>query len=106
MNKIRRFWIIDVADNQRIKLDWLFLDVEYDQQCKRDSVIIKKSRRSRTFASYCGDELPPVYLSSHNEVIVEFQSDEKNVGTGFKLHYQAISGNIIRMHRSNNQFKK
>ena len=92
---MRRTWKIEVADNQLIKLDWSFLDVEYDKQCERDWVTIKGSRKSRTVASYCGNKLPAGYLSPRNKLFIEFRSDKKNVGTGFKLHYQAVSGKMI-----------
>ena len=91
---MKRYWRIEVPDGQRLKLDWSYLNLEHYKQCKRDSVIIKDSRRSRTFRAFCGSELPLTYLAPGNKVIVGFQSDETNVGTGFKLHYQAIPGTV------------
>ena len=92
---MKRFWKIEVADNQLVKLDWSFLNVEYDKQCKKDSVIVKDSRKSRAFT--CGDKLPSGYVSPRNMLLIEFRSDQRNVGTGFKLHYQAVSGKMIQM---------
>ncbi|CAB4020929.1 G- coupled receptor GRL101-like [Paramuricea clavata] len=95
LNNMKRNWRIEVPDGQRLKLDWSYLNLEHHKQCKSDSVIIKDSRRSRTSTSFCGYELPPTYLAPGNKVIVGFQSDETNVGTGFKLHYQAIPADFF-----------
>jgi hypothetical protein len=95
---MKRYWKIEVRDGQRLKLDWSYLNLEHQKQCKRDSVIIKNSRRSRTSMSFCGYELPLTYLTPGNKVIVVFQSDERNVRTGFKLHYQAVPSKISEEH--------
>ena len=97
LNNMKRYWTIKVSDNLRVKLDWSFLNVEYSKQCKKDSVILKDSSKSRIFLSFCGDKPPFDYslISQHNFGIVEFRSDKRNVGTGFKLHYQAVSGKEI-----------
>jgi hypothetical protein len=95
---MKRYWKIEVPDGQRLKLEWSYLNLEHQKQCKRDSVIIKDSPRSRTSTSFCGYELPLTYLTPGNKVIVVFQSDERNVGTGFKIHYQAVPGKISKQH--------
>ena len=48
-------------------------------------------------ATFCGYELMSanLILSVGNKVSVIFQSNEMIVGTGFKLHYQAIPGKIV-----------
>ena len=98
LNNLKRSWIIEVPKGQRIQLDILFLNLQDDQQCDKDSVIVKETLSSRTFTSYCGNTLPTAkYSSSGNVVYVEFQSDESNVGTGFKIHYQAISSKFFYM---------
>lgn len=91
LNNLMRSWTIEVPRGQRIQLDIIFLNLQRDQQCGKDSVIVKESARSRTFTPYCGNTLPTGYSSSGNVVYVKFRSDESNVGTGFKMHYQAIS---------------
>ncbi len=92
---MKRSWKIEVPEGQRIKLDVLFLNLEDDKLCSKDSVIFKHSSDSRKFISYCGTTLPTGYLSTGNVVYVVFQSDEFTVGTGFKIHFQAVSGNHI-----------
>ena len=36
---------------------------------------------------YCGDSIPPSHLSSSNEILIHFQSDGSQTGTGFKMEY-------------------
>ena len=77
---------------QRLKFDLLYLNLEDDKTCKRDSVVFKGSRRSWTEMSFCGNKLPESFFTPGNKAVVEFKSDKRNVGTGFKLRYQAIQG--------------
>ena len=91
LNKMKRSWIIRVPQGQRIQLEIIFLNIESDQQCSRDSLIVKETAHSHSYTPYCGNTLQSGYSSSGNVVYVEFQSDESDVGTGFKMRYQAIS---------------
>ena len=36
---------------------------------------------------YCGDSIPPSHVSSSNEVLTQFHSDQYTVGAGFKMEY-------------------
>ena len=42
---------------------------------------------------YCGDSIPPSHVSSSNEVLIHFQSDDYGTRAGFKIGYNPI-GNI------------
>lgn len=88
---MKRSWKIEVPQGQRVKLTVLFINLEYSTHCIRDSIIVRDTFLSRKYTSYCGDTLPVGYLSTDNVVYVIFQSDEFQVGTGFKIHYQAVS---------------
>lgn len=88
---MNRSWKIEVPADRRIKLEVLFQNLEYDKLCSKDSVIVKHASLSRKFISYCGVTLSTGYLSTGNMVYVVFQSDEFNVGTGFKINFQAVS---------------
>ena len=91
---MKRYWTIKVAEDQRIKLDWLFLNLEDDKRCTRDFVMIKNSRKSHKSTSFCGNKLPPAYVTPRNKVYIYFKSDEKSVGTGFKIRYRALPGKM------------
>ena len=94
LNNMRRFWKIKVATDERIKLSWSFINLEYDRHCGRDSVTILETKESRAFKSFCGHDLPDDYLTSGNQVFLEFKSSASIVGTGFKIRYQAMAGKI------------
>ena len=96
LNNMNRSWTIAVPDDYRLKLDWSYLNLEDHRSCKRDSVILKDSRRSMT-ATFCGHKFmsPNLILSIGNKVNVIFQSNEMIVGTGFKLQYKAIPGKTV-----------
>jgi hypothetical protein len=36
---------------------------------------------------YCGDSIPPSYVSSSNEILIHFQSDGSVIKNGFKMEY-------------------
>lgn len=80
-------------DGQHVKLDWSFLNLEYHKPCEKDSVTINDTNTPRKF---CGYELPHPYVTPSNKVVLKFQSDKRKVGTGFKLHYKAVSGKFCR----------
>ena len=94
LNNMRRSWKIKVGTDERIKLSWSFINLEYHRLCEKDSVTIRETKQSRTFKSFCGRVLPDDYLTSGNKVFLEFRSSASNVGTGFKIRYQAMAGKI------------
>ncbi|XP_028413944.1 uncharacterized protein LOC114536799 [Dendronephthya gigantea] len=91
LNNMKRSWKIEVPQDQRINLTVLFMNLEDAKHCSRDSIVFKDTFFSRKYTSYCGNTFPVGYLSTRNVVYVTFQSDESQVRTGFKIHYQAIS---------------
>ena len=94
LNNMKRSWMIEAPNDHNLALYFPYLNLEDHKNCKRDSVILKD--RSRTFLSFCGYKLAsPTLLSHDSKVSVIFQSDKMNVGTGFKLRYQAISGKSV-----------
>ena len=36
---------------------------------------------------YCGDSIPPSYVSSSNEILIHFQSDGGETHSGFQMEY-------------------
>ena len=39
---------------------------------------------------YCGDLIPPIHVSSSNEILIHFQSDWDDTEAGFKMEYNPI----------------
>ena len=45
---------------------------------------------------YCGDSIPPSHLSSSNEVLIHFHSDQYTEGAGFKMEYNPTGNTSIQ----------
>ena len=45
------------------------------------------SSTSPMVGKYCGDLIPLSYVSSSNDVFIDFQSDGSETGAGFKIEY-------------------
>ena len=48
------------------------------------------SSTSSMMGKYCGDSIPHSHVSSSNEILVHFQSDEGVTYNGFKMEYNPI----------------
>ena len=46
------------------------------------------SNTSSIMGKYCGDSIPPVHVSSSNEILIHFQSDGHTTGAGFQIEYK------------------
>ena len=42
---------------------------------------------SPMMGKYCGDSIPPSHVSSSNEILIHFHSDQYSEGAGFKMEY-------------------
>ena len=89
---MKRQWKLEVSPGQQIKLNFLFLNLEEDPHCHRDFLVLQDGARSREVARICGNILPSEFNSQTNVLWVLFQSNEKSVYTGFKIHYKAVDG--------------
>ena len=49
------------------------------------------SNTAPLIGEYCGQSLPPTFISSTNEAFLHFQSDESGTKSGFKLEYHPHS---------------
>ena len=93
LNDMERSWKLEVLGGQRIKLDFLFLNLEINEGDERDFLKIQDGNLfNRDVTVYSGTILPPQFVSKTNVLVVKFQSDIKNVHTGFKIRYQAVDG--------------
>ena len=46
------------------------------------------STASPMLGKYCGYSIPPSHVSSSNEILIHFQSDEVVMKTGFQIEYK------------------
>ena len=54
------------------------------------------SSMSPEMGQYCGDSIPPSHVSSSNEVLIQFHSDQYTVGAGFKMEYNPTGKTSIQ----------
>mgnify|MGYP001363378108 CR=1 FL=1 len=45
---------------------------------------------------YCGDSIPPSHVSSSNEVLIQFHSDQHATEAGFKMEYNPLGNTSIQ----------
>ena len=55
------------------------------------------SSASPLIGKYCGDLLPPNFISSTNRAFIYFHTDVSDTATGFELEYRAISGKLVQL---------
>ena len=106
-------WLIRMPVGDRIKLTFLTFDIEQHSSCRYynilssqslvnsdnvlynsvhryDSVEVREGgdEESPLVGRYCGNTLPPSYVSQGNQVLVHFRSDWSQAGLGFKAKYE------------------
>ena len=45
------------------------------------------SNTSPMMGKYCGNSIPPSHVSSSNEILINFHSDQTEAGAGFQMEY-------------------
>ncbi|XP_028395519.1 uncharacterized protein LOC114519568 isoform X2 [Dendronephthya gigantea] len=97
LNNMRRSWTIEVPKGHHLFLKIEFLNLEFHKQCKSDALVVFDSRSSKQAGiSYCGiDSISTPFVSASNSLYIVFTTDERDVGTGFMLTYNAIPDNLI-----------
>ncbi|NP_999767.2 protein SpAN precursor [Strongylocentrotus purpuratus] len=73
-----------------IELTLLDLDIETETLCRYDAVEVRKDDINSIGEKFCGNILPPVQISSSNQMMVSFTSDPSITRRGFKATYVII----------------
>ena len=68
------------------------MDIEDHASCAYDSVEVRKSDVNSLGESFCGSTLPPVQVSTGNQMLVAFRSDYSVTGRGFRASYVINGG--------------
>ncbi|XP_067908925.1 deleted in malignant brain tumors 1 protein-like isoform X2 [Heterodontus francisci] len=84
-------WCIQVSHNQKIKLEFVDLQIETSPSCGRDYILIYDgpSRSSQLIAKSCTAE-NRVLISSSNVMTVYFRSNEMVAARGFAAKYKSL----------------
>nr|XP_012218853.1 PREDICTED: cubilin-like [Linepithema humile] len=87
-------WQIEVDRNHVVNLTFLDFDFENSRNCTDDSIKIfdGSTRDDLLLGTHCGNQLPPSYVSSSNQMLVVMQSDNLISAKGFKAQYTRACG--------------
>ena len=60
------------------------------------------SSTSPMMGKFCGASIPPSHVSSSNEILIQFQSDEyeDDIGGGFQMEYNPLGKQITSIQNS------
>ena len=68
------------------------MDIENENLCRYDSVEVRKDDINAVGEKFCGSTLPPVQISSSNQMLISFTSDYSITGRGFRATYVIQGG--------------
>jgi cubilin len=88
-------WVITVPDNKLIKLQFEKFSLEPHPRCEFDYVAIYNGltiNPDNLQQQYCGDRVPPVFLSTGSNIVVNFVTDTSRTGEGFVAQYESVYG--------------
>ncbi|KAK0420415.1 hypothetical protein QR680_014670 [Steinernema hermaphroditum] len=93
--KLNCRWEISSSDrNQGVELRFTQFAVEMGTSCEYDYVAIydgSVATENNKFGQFCGDKIPPVFVSTSQVVVVEFVTDDSVEQKGFVLEYRATA---------------
>ena len=81
-------WFIKFADGDKVVLNFLAFDIEYELICQYDWVEVRDgsdSNSSLIGSKMCGDVIPVSITSKKNELYVKFSSDGSGSKMGFAI---------------------
>jgi hypothetical protein len=85
---------IRVPSPYRIRLAFDSFELEEQDLCLYDSIEVfdgDTNESDKRFGKYCGANVPPVVVSSSNELLVHFVSDDTTARRGFRASYRAVT---------------
>nr|CAD7261777.1 unnamed protein product [Timema shepardi] len=87
-------WKIQLPVGERIQLTFLAFSLEDSNTCKFDFVEVRDGDNidSPLIGRYCGSQLPPIAMSTSNNLVVKFRSDWSYSAEGFRISFQSICG--------------
>nr|CAD7455080.1 unnamed protein product [Timema tahoe] len=90
-------WKIQLPVGERIELTFTAFSLEDSHSCKFDYVEVRDGDNinSPLIGRYCGSQLPPIAMSTSNNMVVKFRSDWSYSAEGFRISFQSICGGIF-----------
>ncbi|KAL0113327.1 hypothetical protein PUN28_012468 [Cardiocondyla obscurior] len=87
-------WLLEVDSNHLVNLTFLDFDIESSKNCSDDYVKIfdGATRDAPLLGTHCGNQLPPIYISNSNQMLVVMDSDSIISAKGFQAQYSRACG--------------
>ncbi|XP_013385673.1 bone morphogenetic protein 1 [Lingula anatina] len=93
-NKADCDWVIQAKEGYRVRLRFLTFEVEEESDCGYDHVELfdgEETSEVNRVGKYCGNELPPEYISTGEYLTLRFRSDDTINWKGFSATYLMAS---------------
>ena len=88
-------WQITVPVGEQIKMDFRSFNLQSGSNCKYDFVLVQDRKTPNSslvdVGKYCGYNIPPSYLSTENELHIQFKTDSWRNYKGFEISYVIYS---------------
>lgn len=84
-------------DNHRVQLHFQTFEVEEETDCGYDFVEIYDgwNKTSRRLGRHCGHEIPPDFVSSGNNLMLNFKTDDTIFWKGFSATYHQVRADAL-----------
>lgn len=82
------YWTIRAPLNFRIKLEFRIFSLENSVDCQNDFIALYDGKRFVN--SYCGNNIPPVFVSKENEIRIHIKTNEGVTSRGFLSRYSRV----------------
>jgi hypothetical protein len=105
--------VIIVPAGHHIKLTYEHMDIAESEDCAEDSLSVAQDHQSRDFdpmmnyyfyydheevmRTNCGIVAPDPLITEANQIRINFTTNEKTTGKGFKLSWEAECGTTFKM---------
>ncbi|XP_067663248.1 tolloid-like protein 2 isoform X1 [Haliotis asinina] len=92
-NDVSCTWTISTTTGNKIKVEIMFLSLQYSKRCTRDYLrfVDDSTSNASPLGKYCNVSAKNV-VSSSNYMIITFHTDNSVTGEGFSLKYTATRG--------------
>lgn len=91
-------WHFSTIPGHRIKLSFTHFELESHQECSYDHVDFYDggSPETPTLGRFCGSKIPPLVITSGNQLYMTFRSDSSVQRKGFQANYFTACGGILQ----------
>ncbi|CAG2110474.1 unnamed protein product [Medioppia subpectinata] len=88
-------WVIEAPEGKRVRLRFVTFEVEHEADCSYDYVEVYDGYddSAHNLGRYCGNKIPPDFLSTSEALLLRFRSDDTIHNKGFAVSYSALDAN-------------